>query len=250
MKCYKSIISITILIVISNSGIKAQLTPVDSLLTRALTTDELLPMLIDSAIKYSPEVRRVNSNIDQATEDVSIKKKQIFNAASFVTSYNYGTNYASVNNSNNINSPNYFSTVQSGFYNIGVVVQLPLTHIISRKNIIKSAESFLNAHIAEKDKAALYTKQEVIRLYQELKLAQRLVMISSKNRQSAMINYNMAEKEFIQGQIKIEELARVMDIYSKASVEYEVYINRFQTNYVQLEAYTGVNLSDLIKQIR
>lgn len=233
-----------------NCAAKAQSVSADSLLVRVLATDRLLPMLIDSAIKYSPEVQRIGSNQDYAAANLRISKNIIYSAVSMVSSYNYGTNISAVNNQSGTVGGNNFTTAQNSFYNVGVGLQLPITHLMNRKSIIKAGQSQVNMAIAEKDKAALFIKQEVIRLYQDFKLSQKLVVISSKNKQSAQINNTMAEKDFLNGQITVDQVSRVLDIYNKSIIEFETNVNRFQLMYMQLEAYTGTNLSTLIMQVK
>lgn len=238
---------ITGLFLFLSGPVNGQGPSIDSLLIRALETDEFLPKLIDSAIKYSPIVRRMENSVALAGEGLQISKKNIYSSLSLNSSYNYGTNYSAINNSAGT-SVNNFTTSQNGFYNMGVGIQLPLTNIISRKNLIRSGEAQVKMASAEKDNASQYVKQEVIRLYQDFKLAVKLLQISGKNKQSASINYAMAEKEFAQGQSTIDQETRVMDVYNKSVIEYETYVNRFQTSYMQLELYVGTNLSSLIKQ--
>ena len=250
MKRYSFLfLGIAFLILCQVNPLRAQDLSADSLLTKALQTDELLPMLIDSAIKYSPVVRRMANSINYADESLQLNKKSIYSSLSLNSSYNYGTNYSAVNNSAGT-ALNNFTTNQTGFYNMGIGIQLPLTQIVSRKNLIRSAEAQVRIATADKDNASLYVKQEVIRLYQEFKLAHKLVMVSGKNKQSAQINYAMAERDFTQGQSSVDQEARVMDIYNKSVIEYETYVNRFQTAYMQLESYTGTNLSSLLKLVK
>ncbi len=248
-RCFVLLTGSILLIMSSSVTLQAQGVSADSLLSKALQTDELLPMLIDSAIKYSPVVRRMANSINYADESLQLNKKSIYSSLSLNSSYNYGTNYSAVNNSAG-SSINNFTTGQTGFYNMGVGIQLPLTQIVSRKNLIRSAEAQVRIATADKDNAALYVKQEVIRLYQEFKLSHKLVMIGGKNKQSAQINYAMAERDFTQGQSSVDQEARVMDIYNKSVIEYETYVNRFQTAYMQLESYTGTTLSTLLKLVK
>ncbi|WP_394993262.1 TolC family protein [Emticicia sp.] len=222
----------------------------DSLLSKALSSDQLLPVLINSAQKFSPEVRRIKASIDLASTSLKIEKNAIYNSLSFLSSYHYGTNYSAVSAVSDVSRPNNFTTTQTGFYNVGVGLQLPLTQIINRKHLIKSGESQIEMALAEKGNSDLYIKQEVIRLYQELKLSQRLMFISSSNKQSAQVNYKMIEKDFLQNQVNVEQVARVLDIFNKSKIEYETYLNRFQTSLMQLDAYTGISLSTLLKQIK
>jgi outer membrane protein TolC len=217
----------------------------DSMVLGALNSDKLLPLLIDSAIKHNPEVKRVDNSIGLAEENLKMSKNNIYNALSLFSSYHYGT-------TGNLTS-GQVSTItltQSSYYTMGVGVQLPLTHIISRKSLIRSGEYQVKMAKSEKDGAEEYIKQEVIRVYQELKLAHKLVTVSSEGKQSASINYKMAEKQFLQGDINVTELSRVQDISNKSNIEFETYVNRFQTAWLQLEAFTGVNLSNLIFSLK
>ena len=248
-----AIIALTWLIsgvLFTNISAKAQSPSADSLLVRALATDQLLPMLIDSAIKYSPEVRRIGSNEDYAAANLRISKNILYSAVSMVSSYNYGTNISAISNQGPITGGNNFTTAQNSFYNVGIGLQLPITHLINRKSIIKAGQSQIDMAIAEKDKAALFIRQEVIRLYQDFKLSLKLVTISSINKQSAQINNAMAEKDFLNGQIAVDQVSRVLDIYNKSTIEFETNVNRFQMMYMQLEAYTNTNLSTLIMQVK
>ena len=219
----------------------------DSLLSRAFANDQLLPILINAAQKFSPEMKRFSNSIEFATANQRIAKNVIFSGFSFLSSYQYGTNYSAVNEASN---PNRFSTNQTGFYNIGAGFQLPIINIINRKHLIKQTQSQIDIAMNEKENAALFVKQRVIEYYQELKLAHKLVLISSNIKQSAQLNYNMAERDFLQGQITVDQNSRVLDIVNKSKIEYETYLNRFQTGLMQLDTYTGISFSTLLNQTK
>lgn len=246
----KVLLGTIVLLFFFNKNIKAQVAPLDSLLVRALETDELLPKLIDSAIKYSPEVRRLNGFTTTITENLKISKNAILSAVSLNSAYNYGTNVSTVNNASSVSNLNSLTTVQSGFYNFGIGMQLPLTYIINRKHQIRNGKAQIVSAESQADVAKLNVKQDVIRIYQDFKLAQKLIAISSRQKQSAQINYSMAEKDFVQGQTNVIQLSTILEINNKAIIEFETNINRFQTAYLTLEAYTNTNLTNLIKQVK
>ena len=77
-----------------------------------------------------------------------------------------------------------------------------------------------------------------------------MVIISSNVKQSAQLNYNMAERDFLQGQITVDQNSRVLDIVNKSKIEYETYLNRFQTGLMQLDTYTGISFSTLLNQLK
>jgi outer membrane protein TolC len=249
VKSYVFFILLSLLFTLKFS-VHAQSGAIDSLLTKVLSTDELLPMLIDSAIKHSAEVRKSGSNITYANQSLQISKKAIFSAVSMGSSYNYGTNFSAVNNPAGSGSVNNFTTAQTGFYNLGIGIQLPLTHIINRKNIIKEGQSLVEAAVADKENTELLVKQEVIRIYQDFKLLQKLVMISSKNKESAEVNNVLAQKDFLNGQLTVDQVSSVQEKYNKSVIDFETNVIKFQTDYIQLEVFTGTNLSTLIRKLQ
>lgn len=222
-----------------------QVSALDSVFSNILNEDILLPVLIDSAIKHNPEVNRVDNSVGLAKENLQVAKKNIWNAFSLFSSYNYGT-------TGNVTT-GALSTItlsQSNYYNVGAGIQMPISLLITRKHAIKASEYQVKMAQSEKDGAAQYISQEVIRLYQELKLAHNLVRVASEAKQSALVNYQMTQKQFMQSDVAVSELSRIQDIYAKASIEFETDVNRFQTAYLQLENYTGIKLSNLINLLR
>jgi outer membrane protein TolC len=232
-----------------NFSVKAQSASVDSLLSKALANDVLLPMLMDSAIKYSPSAKMSRSNKNLALANFDMKKKAIFNALSLHTSFGYGTNYSAVNNQSS-SIGNDLTSGQSMFYSAGVGLQIPINQIINSKNIRKANQSILEVAVADNEKTDLQIKQEVIKLYQEFKLIEKLMGISYKNLQSAIINNTLAEKNFLNGQISVEQASIVQGNYNNAVIAYETYKSSFQSSYMQLEVFTGISLSSLIMSIK
>ena len=232
--------------------VHAQVIPTDSALLKLLDSDVLLPIIMDSAIKNSGEIRRIENGVLVWKETTESNKKNIWSGISLLSSYNYGT-AADLTVGKDNTSTNQASTFRSNKgdrYNFGVNVQIPITFFLSRKNLIHVSELQAKMAEGEKDNAKLYIKAEVIRMYQEMKLAQKLVLVSSKGKQVAFVNYSLAEKGFVQGNGDLETVSRLHDIYSKASAQFETDFNRFQTNYLQLQEYAGIKLSNLILQAR
>jgi outer membrane protein TolC len=230
--------------------LQAQSVTMDSLLKRVLSTDEFLPMLIDSALKNSPEYRRATNSESIEKANYQISKNVIFDALSLQSSYNYGTNFFSSNNTSLTPGFANLTKAQNGNYTVGIGLQLPISQIINRKNILKLGQSRLNMANAEQEMVVLNIKQQVIQLYLDFKLIHKLMAISSKNKEAAQINNLMAEKDFLNGQINVEQASVVLGVYNKSVVEYETYVNKFQNSYLQLEAFTGTTISSLLMQFK
>ncbi len=246
----KSALGITLLF--TQTGALAQALPSDSALIKAFETDELLPMLIDSAIKNSGVIKSADANIELWQENEKINKKAILNGISFVSSYNYGTTGdISIGSENGIPSQlANFSSSKSDRYNIGISLQLPLGNLLARKNIIRTTRLQQQISKGAKESNILYLKQEILHLYQEMKLAHKLMLILSNTKQVTYVNYSLLNKSFKRGDGDIEQLSRLQEFYNKACTDYEGALNRFQTNYLQLEMYTGIALSNLLSQIK
>ncbi len=232
--------------------LNAQVMPSDSALIKIFESDILLPILIDSALKNSGEVRRIENGILVWKETAELNKKNIWSGISLLSSYNYGTaaDLTVGKDNTSINPSSTFRSNKGDRYNLGINVQIPLTYFLGRKNLIHVSELQSKMAEGERDNAKQYIKGEVIRMYQEMKLAQKLLLISANGKQTAHVNYSLAEKSFIQGNGDLDQLSRLHDIYSKASAQFETDVNRFQTNYLQVQEYAGVKLSDLILQLK
>lgn len=222
----------------------------DSLLNRALQTDQLLPELIKQALKQSPEARRTRGGMQYAEANAHISRNSIFNALNLQSSYIYGTNYTSLSDKSTTVVSNNLTTAQSGFYNVGVGFQMPLSSILNRKHIARSGESQIEMAGAENQRIELGVKQEVIRLYEDFKLAHRIMLLGNANKRITQVNKGMAEKDFANGQITIDKLTIVLESHNKALFESETYENRFETTFRQLEAFTGVNFFELLKTVK
>jgi outer membrane protein TolC len=108
----------------------------------------------------------------------------------------------------------------------------------------------VEAAVADKENTELLVKQEVIRIYQDFKLLQKLVMISSKNKESAEVNNVLAQKDFLNGQLTVDQVSSVQEKYNKSVIDFETNVIKFQTDYIQLEVFTGTNLSTLIRKLQ
>ena len=248
---YLKNIFLLIAVCFAGSVLRAQSIDVDSLLIRALRTDELLPILIKSAQKNSPEVKRTEGGKAYAEANAHISRNSIFNALNLQSSYIYGTNYTSLSDKTSTSIvSNNLTTAQSGFYNLGVGFQMPLSAILNRKHIVRSGESQITMAEAEYERLGLVVKQETIRLYEDFKLAHRIVLLGNNNKKSTQINKSMAERDFANGQITIDKLTVVLESHNKALFEYETYENKFEATFRQLEAFTGVNFIELLKTMK
>ncbi len=220
------------------------------LIDNAFNSDLLLDALIDSAQAISPEVNRIRSSRDFVSSNAVIARNSIYSSLSLRSSYMYGTNYAAVNSAQIEDQGSLITNTQTGFYNIGIGLQLPLNQVLNRKHTIRAGNAQIKMAESEIEKTKLLVKQQVIEYYMELKLYYKLMQNSSLNKNSAEINYTMAEKEFLNGQLTLDQISRIQEISIKAQSDYETNLNRYQQSLLQLKAITGVDFYELLNTLK
>ncbi len=230
---------------------QSQTLPSDSTLARVLQSDVLLSLLIDSAVKNSAEIRHARNNVAVMEQNMQSAKKSILNSVNLSSSYGYGNSgILSMEKDPTGNPLASLNTVRTSRYNIGVSVLLPLGGFLSRKNAVRTAELQIQMAEDEKENAALFVKQQVIKYYQDLKLAHALLMTTARMKQNAFLSANMAHKSFQDGQTPLDQYTKTQNEYNQTAMEYEMQVNKFQTGFLILEAYTGVQLARLIGRIK
>lgn len=217
----------------------------------AFQSDILLDAIIDSAMAYSPDAQRLDHGISFAENISKIENNAIFNALSLRAGYLYGTNLANISNGNGIDPTNNFVVnTQTGFYNAGVALQLPLDLILNRKHSIKLGEARVNMAKADKQKSELYVKQQVIDLYMTAKMNFGLQKNSALSAETSTISIAMAEKQFLNGQIDLGEFSRLQELHGKLLNEKQTYMGRYQNAILQLEALAGIKFHEMLNAIK
>lgn len=241
-----------ILILLLHVVVKAQSLPADSALESVLKGDRLLLMLIDSAVANSPEIKRNAKGVELYEQNLQVSRRSLLNSLFLTSNYGYGNvgNLTMEKDQSGVNPLAYYSNLRSSRYNIGVAVQLPLGSLLSRKHTNRSAEIQIQMAEEEKANTSLFVKQETIKLYQQLKLAHALLLTSAKMKQTMFMSVSMAEKNFMSNQLPLEQFSKLQNDYHQTVLDYDTQLNKFQTSFLILEAYTGVKLARLINQVK
>lgn len=230
----------------------AQSLPSDSTLNRIFESDVLLPLLVDSAVKNSAELRRMSKNVAQFEQNLQALKKSLLNNIMFNSSYGIGNvgSLAYVKDPTGISQLTNDNSLRTTRYNVGVSIQLPLGNFLTRKNATRAAELQIGMAEDEKEAATLVIRQQVIKMYQDLKLSHAVLLTSGKMYQTAKLSVGMTQKNFVDGQIQVEQYSKLQNEFNQTAMEYETKKNEFQTAFLLLEAFTGVQLTKLISRIR
>ncbi len=134
-----------------------------------------------------------------------------------------------------------FSTLSKQYnYSVGMYLKFPVFDVLNRKNQLKLAR-------LEIDEAKSMTKfqedeirQTVIRLYQDVILKQKLLLIKSKNLGNGKVNMEMVEKEFRNGVVPIAEYVRITSMTSNFEADYESAKSEFIIAKQLLEDMSGL----------
>lgn len=208
-------------------------------------TVELPPLsvVIDSAISHNSGIRA--REIDVEIQKVNLKQSKNFWARSLgvSTDLRYGTFDHFSTSVSDIGVP-VNSTVASTDmrYGAGAYMKLPLQDLLNRKSEkkifkleIEKAESMVGVQREE-------LRRQVIVQYNDLILKQRLFKLKIKQYETANINMQMAEKEFVNGVIPISEYSRNMQITTGIQADYENSRMELISAVMVLEDMTGISL--------
>lgn len=195
--------------------------------------------LIDSAMKHNALVRF--REMDIRAKEYKLKSEKIYwtRNLGLQADTRYGTfdNYSY--NSSGLSTSMFITNSRQFNYGMGVYMKFPLADLFDRKNQIKRAGFELEQAHSLADAQQEELRQEVIRLYHEFVLKQKVLRIRSKALGSARINQDMIENEFRNGLIPVVEYVRVSDIVSNVEAEYEKAKSEFTSSRMILEDLTG-----------
>jgi outer membrane protein TolC len=199
-----------------------------------------LETIIDSAITNNPLVRfremdiKVNEHklrTDQVvwTKDLGIQ-----------TDVRYGTFNNFSTNTSEGQSPSTLASLSSQLnYGFGAYLKVPIYDIINRKNQINQSKAEIEKAISMAEAQRNDVRQLIIRQYNEVILKQRLLKNKLRYIETARINMQMTEKEFLNGVIPTGEYTRISEIISRAESDLENSRVDFITAFMMLEELAG-----------
>ena len=240
-----------IFIIISPLVGLAQITPEHKtyeIISENLDSSYYIPILpplqtvIDSAKIYSPLIQSYQTTVEIEKTDIKSQKREILKSITLFSNYFYGNNLLVNSNQNIINTPNlnYNSNIRTNNYQIGVQFKLDLYTIIDRQNRIKKEQLEVLYAERSQDKIEIQLKEQIIRQYRGLELSQKLLSIYAATKQNAYVNLQMAERQFLDGEINISDVTQVTDALTKATTEFERAKSNYLIAFEMLELTVGV----------
>ncbi|MBK7030991.1 MAG: TolC family protein [Bacteroidales bacterium] len=200
-----------------------------------------LSVLLDSACFTDPFLAYRDLDVEIMKGNLKSDKRYWMRNLGVTTDARYGTFDHLTSTTEYGETPIYVLQSSSEIrYGFGAYLKLPLIDVVNRRNTIKIGQ--MEVEKAEK-MSQLQREQvrtQVIKGYNELILRLRLFKIKLKQLETAQINMQMAEKEFVNGIIPVSEYARLTEITIGTELNFEIAKMDVLNAKMALEEITGM----------
>ncbi|MBT3210265.1 MAG: TolC family protein [Bacteroidetes bacterium] len=204
-----------------------------------------LQTLIDSAQIYSPLINQQRVLTEIKEIDLWKSRMDWTEYIGAITQVKYG----SITQTDYENLLQDQTVSEASRYNVGLTLRLTLFDILTRGKNIQLVQKELDLANYKKEEVERMVKEEVITKYYTLLLKQRLLSIKNEIHQVQAINYKLAEKEFLEGEIDMSDYAGIIEITAKSSAGLENARIEFTIAYLMLEQAVGREISEIKKAI-
>ena len=198
-----------------------------------------LKVVIDSVLKRNAMLKFRKSHINVKESTLASERIYWTRNIGIQADSRYGT-LNNFSNSDDGVANTAFSTLSTQYnYSIGFYIKFPVFDMLNRKNQVRLAKFEVDEakNMAEFQEDEI--RQTIIKLYQDLILKQKLLLIRSKGLSDGKINMQMIEKEFRNGIVPVAEFIRITSITSNLEVDYETAKAEFTTAKQVLEDMAG-----------
>jgi outer membrane protein TolC len=241
---FQILILIFVLLIIQFPACAQQIKEFDLLKDNIESMLPPLETLIDTAIERNPYVKFRDLQIIVNEHKLTGSRLDWTRDIGFQTDVRYGTfdNFAS--NVVEGQNPALASTRNTQTnYGIGGYIRIPFYDFLGRRNQIKQSK-------AEVEQAQNYSlvqrselRQIVIKQYNEVIIKQRLLKIKAKYTETARINMEMAEKQFLNGVVSTAEYSTITEIIARSEADFETTKMDFKTSFMILEEIVGMKFN-------
>lgn len=179
----------------------------DSTLAANLLLPEVRPLdeLIADALRFSPLLKAQALSVDNLGHKINLLDKEWSNYLAGVGTFQVG-NIRYIDNvaSGGVTDPQTISR-ENTFYSFGVHARLPLGDFLTKNDRKAILENQLQQEKLFLQDRELQIRELVIRQYQELELAIRILTIKQKDLDFLDVSVQWAEKQFTESNISLEE---------------------------------------------
>jgi len=200
--------------------------------------------LIDSAIVHSPYLKYLDADI--YINKYMVKSAQREWMSNLYLDGNISTDYytALTDNTTNLGDISSVLTNQDNTrYLIGVSIRMTLDDVWDRTNRVKIRRKYVERTISEREYRIQELRKSVIEQYNKLIINQKILKIANENQIFMGMQNAMAEKEFLNGQLTLYELARLNEMNRKAVTDFEYARIDFYNAYMILQEIVGIKFN-------
>jgi outer membrane protein TolC len=193
-----------------------------------------LDQVLAVGLRHSPRVRSWEALERKTRHELERERKEWLDGISVGATTTYGSW------GNDILNQTQTGTV------VGLTVRWSLFDLFGRGDAVGVLREELVATEAKTFEVMEDERADLISLYTDLRLAERLVAVNGEAAQTTAAHREMANAEFTQGDIPVSELARVTEISTKAKALFETAVSEYMKRYKLLENRIGVSLESLL----
>lgn len=213
------------------------------------STDQVLPILIQSAMIHSPQLKYYNVDRRDAELDLALSKRELLRNVYVSSNYSYGNVNTIFANDAVQPVPVFGRTRGQVMYSAGAGISLNLEQLLGgtrlrtekQKLRIEKASAQVNNYEAR-------IREQVITLFQEVKLARRIMLHQQTVLQNAQLNKTLVERRFKDGSARIAEQMAADQAYNEALLSFEKARNDYQTSVLLLEEVVGMQVTPLLNR--
>lgn len=203
-----------------------------------------LATLLDSAMINNPTVKSNKYQVAINKGNLITTQKRWLQNFGIQANYGWGTFDYIYNNTLGTTNPQSYTISQStSQYGFGAFLRIPFYDFFDRRNLIRINKDQVQQAQSLVDAQLLVVREDVIRQYNELVAKQKILRIQTRYLETARINMQMAEKQFVNGSITVDNYSRVTEFGSSTEQAYETAKSDFITAYMILEEMTGMKFN-------
>lgn len=201
--------------------------------------------LIDSAISNSPYLKVRDDEIKINRYNLKNEKALILDNLTGGANISYGYNDVySENSSSGFADISASLALSEAFrYQVSAGVKISVYDLTQRGNNIRKAKRVIEQSINNRNILLYEIRKDVMIQYNNLLLQQKLLKIWNDNYQTAQMQVQMAEIQFINGKTDLEQMSRLTDRMVRAQAQFETQKTAFLNAYRTLEHTTGMKFN-------
>lgn len=204
--------------------------------------------LIDSAIIHSPLLRSQDADISIWKYKVKTARREWMQNFYIDGLLQNDIWDALTNNKTNYGDNNTILSYQNNNRALASIsLRVPMDDIWDRRNRIKTATKEVEKAMAVKDNEIVELRKLIIIQYNQLIVNQRILKIANDNVIANALQKEMGDKEFLNGQTTLYELAYINEMYRKAVTDFEQARNEFYNAYMILQEIAGIKFNVINK---